>query len=92
MRLEDGSTTLAYDDGRLAEIDLSKGTGQLPGWGSAYTAKELAELRDAYDKIDEEQPWENLKYFLQRVAPNRRGSVAILNFSESHKLEVRRMA
>src|SRR3712207_9131777 len=38
MPLEDGSTALAYDDGALARIDLSRGTGDLPGWGAAYDA------------------------------------------------------
>lgn len=69
MRLEDGSTALAYDDKQLAEIDLSQGTGQLPGWGSAYSADELAELRQAYADVGEERLWDNLGYFLEQVVP-----------------------
>jgi mannonate dehydratase len=67
--LEDGSTTLAYDDRALTDIDLSKGTGNLPGWGAAYSAEELNELRQAYASIEEEQLWANLGYFLEQVVP-----------------------
>jgi len=34
--LADGSTALAYDDRALAAVDLSRGTGDLPGWATAY--------------------------------------------------------
>jgi mannonate dehydratase len=33
--LPDGSNSLSYDDEALAGIDLSRGTGNLPGWGAA---------------------------------------------------------
>lgn len=69
MPLPDGSTALAYDHARLAAIDLSRGTGDLPGWATAYDAKTLNALRDAYRSVDEEQLWANLEYFLERVVP-----------------------
>ena len=69
MRLPDGSTALAYDDRALEQIDLSKGTGDLPGWATAYDANELARLLAAYRAIDAEQLWDNLQYFLERVVP-----------------------
>ena len=69
MRLEDGSTTLAYDDRALARIDLSHGTGDLPGWATAYDATALQRLLAAYRDIDAEQLWEHLAYFLERVVP-----------------------
>ena len=65
----DGSTALAYDDRALARIDLSRGTGDLPGWSAAYDAKTLQALLAAYKEIDAEQLWENLAYFLERVVP-----------------------
>jgi mannonate dehydratase len=65
----DGSTTLAYDDDALARIDLSRGTGDLPGWGAAYTREELAALLAAYRDVDDERMWEHLAYFLERVVP-----------------------
>jgi mannonate dehydratase len=67
--LPDGSTALAYDHEQLGRIDLSRGTGDLPGWATAYSAEELDALLTAYRQIDEEQLWENLGYFLERVAP-----------------------
>lgn len=69
MRLSDGSFALAYDDEALSRIDLSKGTGDLPGWATAYSAAELAELRDAWSKVDSERLWENLARFLEHVVP-----------------------
>jgi mannonate dehydratase len=69
MRLEDGSTALAYDDAALSRIDLSRGTGDLPGWAAAYDATALAALLAAYREVDAERLWEHLAYFLERVAP-----------------------
>ena len=69
MRNPDGSTALAYDHQDLQRIDLSRGTGDLPGWGAAYDAKALGALLEAYRTVDEERLWENLAYFLERVIP-----------------------
>src|SRR3979409_690252 len=69
MRLQDGSTALAYDDAALSRIDLSRGTGDLPGWAAAYDAKALAALLAAYREVSAERLWENLAHFLERVAP-----------------------
>jgi mannonate dehydratase len=69
LALPDGSTALAYDDRALARIDLSRGTGDLPGWAAAYTAGELAALLAAYRDVPAERLWEHLAYFLERAAP-----------------------
>src|SRR5205823_993662 len=69
LPLSDGSTALAYDDRALAAIDLSLGTGDLPGWATAYGAEELERLLAAYRDVDAERLWDNLAYFLERVAP-----------------------
>ncbi len=69
MAMPDGSTALAYDDAALARIDLSNGTGDLPGWATAYDAATLHELMSAYRAIDAERLWENLAWFLERVVP-----------------------
>jgi len=66
---EDGSSTLAYDDTAIAKIDLSRGTADLPGWATAYTAEQLKRLLDAYRSVNEERLWENFAYFLERVVP-----------------------
>jgi mannonate dehydratase len=65
----DGSTALSYDDDALARIDLSHGTGDLPGWATAYDAATLGALRDAYRNVSEERLWEHLAVFLERVVP-----------------------
>ena len=69
LRLEDGSTALAYDDATLAAIDLSRGTADLPGWATAYDAGALQALLHAYRSVSEKQLWDNFAYFLERVVP-----------------------
>ena len=69
MRLPDGSTALAYDDAALARIDLSRGTGDLPGWATAYDASTLQALLAAYRDVDAERLWDHLAWFLERVVP-----------------------
>jgi mannonate dehydratase len=67
--LPDGSTTLTFEQDALSRIDLSRGTGDLPGWATAYDATALAELRGDWSLVDAEMLWENLGYFLERVIP-----------------------
>ena len=69
MRLPDGSMAVAYDDAALARIDLSRGTGDLPGWATAYTSDELRVLLAAYRDVEAERLWDHLAYFLERVVP-----------------------
>jgi mannonate dehydratase len=69
MKLDDGSTTLAFSDAALSSMDLSRGTGNLPGWAAAYSGPDLMALFDAYRAVDEERLWEHLAYFLERVVP-----------------------
>lgn len=68
-RQPDGSFALAYDDGELARIDLSEGARGLPGWATAYSTSDLAELLAGYRAMDAEQLWENLAWFLERIVP-----------------------
>jgi mannonate dehydratase len=69
LEMPDGSTALAYDDRQLSRIDLSRGTGDLPGWATAYDAKTLNALLAAYASVDESRLWEHLAWFLERVVP-----------------------
>lgn len=69
MPMPDGSTALAYDDTALQRVDLSRGTGELPGWGAAYTKEELQALLAQWSVVNEEKLWDNLAYFLERVVP-----------------------
>ena len=68
-RLPDGSTTLAYETRAASALDLSRGTGELPGWAAAYSADELGRLLAAYKGLNNEAMWEHLAYFLERVVP-----------------------
>ncbi|WP_396206162.1 mannonate dehydratase [Gemmatimonas sp.] len=67
--MADGSTTLTYSDEELARFDLTRGTGELPGWSTAYDAATLGALLDAWKAVNAEQLWEHLAYFLERVVP-----------------------
>ena len=69
LRLPDGSTALAYDDAALASLDLGRGTGDLPGWATAYDAQQLQSLLAGYRDVPAERLWDNLAYFLERVVP-----------------------
>jgi mannonate dehydratase len=69
MPMPDGSTALAYDHAKLERIDLSRGTGDLPGWATAYDARAVNELMAAYRAMNAERLWENLAFFLERVVP-----------------------
>ncbi|PYP39755.1 MAG: mannonate dehydratase [Gemmatimonadetes bacterium] len=69
LRLPDGSLTMAYDDAALARIDLSRSMSGLAAWAGSYDGAELAALLAAYRGVDSERLWENLGWFLERVAP-----------------------
>lgn len=65
--LEDGSNALIYRHETVLKMDPVVGELSLPGWDSSYTKEEMKDLLDQYKKITEEDLWNNLKYFLQRV-------------------------
>jgi mannonate dehydratase len=67
--LEDGSSALAFNAEEAAAIDLSQGTGDLPGWATAYNRDELNKLLHAYLSVDTEKLWDNLAWFLERIVP-----------------------
>lgn len=67
--MPDGSTTLTFDQHALSRIDLTQGTGALPGWSTAYDAPSLQALLARWSAVDSEQLWDNLAYFLERVIP-----------------------
>ncbi len=65
--LPDGSNALLYDEETVIKMDPVKGELSLPGWDSSYTKDDMKALLDAYSNISEEDLWNNLKYFLDRV-------------------------
>lgn len=69
MRLEDGSTTVAYDHRVVEAMDLSRGLPKLTAWVTGFDGPTLAGLLSVYQTMDGETLWDNLGYFLQRVVP-----------------------
>lgn len=65
--LSDGSNALIYDKEQVAHMDPVTGDLSLPGWDSSYTKDSLVQLLERYASITEEDMWNNLKYFLDRV-------------------------
>jgi mannonate dehydratase len=74
--LEDGSTALFYEKGKVENMDpmelVSKIAGNpdftMPGW-EPERLKYLSELFEVYKGIDEEKLWGNLQYFLEQIIP-----------------------
>lgn len=69
MRLQDGSTTVAYDHRIVEGMDLSHGLPKLTAWVTGYDGPTLARLLSIYRAMDVEALWANLAYFLERVVP-----------------------
>ncbi|MFJ8237429.1 mannonate dehydratase [Ureibacillus sp. NPDC094379] len=74
--LPDGSTALYFDKEKVINLDpqelvntISQASDlSLPGWEPERLAR-LSELFEEYKGVDEEQLWENLKYFLEAIIP-----------------------
>lgn len=67
--LEDKSTSLVYYQEQVEKMDPLTGELSLPGWDSSYTKESLQEVFGEYAKLTEEDLWDNLKYFLERIIP-----------------------
>ncbi len=67
--LDDHSTTLVYYEEDVKRMDPLKGELTLPGWDASYTKEQLHQVFDDYNKITEEDLWNNLKYFLEQIIP-----------------------
>lgn len=76
-KLDDGSEVLFYDDAVVKSTDAIKLVEDmetnsngftLPGW-EPYRLKELKDLFAKYKSVDEEQMFNNLEYFLERIIP-----------------------
>lgn len=65
--LPDGSRSLAYDDETVRRMNPLSGELSLPGWDESYTRAEMRGLLERYKEISEEDMWNNLEYFLDRV-------------------------
>lgn len=67
--LEDGSTTLTFDEATIDKMDPLSGELSLPGWDSSYEKEDLQALFADYKKVDQQKLWENLEYFIQHIIP-----------------------
>ena len=69
--LPDGSTSLVYYAEQVDQVNPLKSDSDLtlPGWDASYTREELRAIVSQYQEITEEDLWENLRYFLERVIP-----------------------
>lgn len=76
-KLEDGSEVLYYDHNVVKNLDPVKLVEDmeqnsngfaLPGW-EPYRLKEIKNLFSAYQSIDEEQLFSNMRYFLEQIIP-----------------------
>ena len=65
--LSDGSNALIYDEETVLKMNPLSGDLSLPGWDSSYTKDGMKALLEQYQSVTEEDLWNNLKYFLDRV-------------------------
>ena len=70
-RLSDGSTSLVYYQEQVARVNPLESDSDLtlPGWDSSYTREELKEVVAQYQAMEEDDLWNNLQYFLEKVIP-----------------------
>lgn len=70
-RLPDGSTTLVYYQEQVDKVDPLKTNSDLtlPGWDASYSREELKGIVAEYQKLSEEDLWNNLEYFLKKIIP-----------------------
>lgn len=66
-QLPDGSNALIYDRETVQKMDPNLGELSLPGWDSSFTKESMKAVLDQYKSVTEEDLWNNLKYFLERV-------------------------
>ena len=69
--LEDGSTTLVYYQEQVDKVNPLESDSDLtlPGWDASYTREELKAVVAEYNAMSEDDLWNNLKYFLEKVIP-----------------------
>ncbi len=65
--LPDGSHALIYREETVHDMNPLTGDLSLPGWDASYTKEGMKALLTKYQTITEDDLWDNLKYFLDRV-------------------------
>lgn len=67
--LEDKSRTLVYYREQVERMNPMEQELALPGWGSVYSKEKLDDLFNKYSKVEAEDLWSNLEYFLKEIIP-----------------------
>ncbi len=69
--LPDGSTSLVYYKEQVEKVNPMESESDLtlPGWDSSYTRQELKSIVAEYNKMTQDELWDNLKYFLEKIIP-----------------------
>ncbi len=69
--LEDGSTSLVYYQKQVDQVNPLSGDSDLtlPGWDASYTREELRQVVAQYHALTEDDLWDNLTYFIQKIIP-----------------------
>ena len=67
--LPDGSATLAFHQAALERMNPERDVWTLPGWNFSTRQGEIRTLLGQYRALGEAGLWNNLRYFLQAVAP-----------------------
>lgn len=65
--LSDGSNALIFDKAKVDKMNPLTGELSLPGWDASYTKEGMKALLEQYQNITEEDLWNNLKYFLDKL-------------------------
>ena len=69
--LEDGSTSLVYYQEQVDKVNPLESDSDLtlPGWDASYTREELKSVVAEYNAMSEDDLWNNLQYFLEKIIP-----------------------
>ena len=69
--LPDGSTSLVYYQEQVDKVNPLESDSDLtlPGWDASYSREELKDIVAQYQELSEDDLWNNLQYFLERIIP-----------------------
>ena len=69
--LADGSTSLVYYQEQVDEVNPLESDSDLtlPGWDASYSREELKDIVAQYQELSEDDLWNNLQYFLEKIIP-----------------------
>ena len=69
--LPDGSTSLVYYQEQVDQVNPLESDSDLtlPGWDASYSREELKDIVAQYQELSEDDLWNNLQYFLEKIIP-----------------------